>query len=59
VLAAVKKGIAKVNIAMENRQAYETALREGGDVAAAREAVYRRTRAIIRAYEETASPPSC
>ena len=49
VLAAVKKGIAKVNIAMENRQAYEAALREGGDVAAAQEAVYRRTRAIIRA----------
>ncbi|MGQ9555809.1 MAG: class II fructose-bisphosphate aldolase [Anaerolineae bacterium] len=52
VLAAVKKGVAKINIAAENRQAYEAALRDGGDVAAAQEAVYERTRAIIRAYRE-------
>ncbi|MCB9076253.1 MAG: class II fructose-bisphosphate aldolase [Anaerolineaceae bacterium] len=50
LLAAIKKGIAKVNIGTEIRQAYETALRETGHVAAAQEAAYQRTAWLIKAY---------
>lgn len=50
LLAAIKKGIAKVNIGTEIRQAYEVALRETGDVAAAQDAVYERTCWLIRDY---------
>ena len=50
VLAAVGLGIAKVNVATEIRQAYESALRESGQVAAARQAVYDRTVWLIRDY---------
>ncbi|TEU12532.1 MAG: class II fructose-bisphosphate aldolase [Anaerolineales bacterium] len=50
LLAAIKKGIAKVNIGTEIRQAYESALRESGSVAAAQEAVCDRTRWLIRDY---------
>jgi fructose-bisphosphate aldolase class II len=50
LLAAIKKGIAKVNIGTEIRQAYESALRESGSVAAAQDAVYERTCWLIRDY---------
>jgi len=50
LLAAIKKGIAKVNIGTEIRQAYELALRESGSVAVAQEAVYDRTCWLIRDY---------
>ncbi|MDP6107775.1 MAG: class II fructose-bisphosphate aldolase, partial [Candidatus Brocadiia bacterium] len=50
VLAAVKKGIAKINIGTEIRQAYETGLREGGGIAAAQEATYERTGWILTDY---------
>jgi fructose-bisphosphate aldolase class II len=50
LLAAIKKGIAKVNIGTEIRQAYEAALRESGSVAAAQDAVYERTCWVIRDY---------
>jgi fructose/tagatose bisphosphate aldolase len=57
VLAAVKRGIAKVNIGTETRQAYEVALRspvtlgrESGSVPAAQEAVYHRTTWLMRDY---------
>ncbi len=50
LLAAIKKGIAKVNVGTEIRQAYEPALRTSGDVAAAQEAVYDRTCWLIRDY---------
>ncbi|PKO22934.1 MAG: hypothetical protein CVU38_06860 [Chloroflexi bacterium HGW-Chloroflexi-1] len=51
LLAAIKRGIAKVNIGAEIRQAYESALREsGGSVAAAQDAVYARTCWLIRDY---------
>lgn len=50
LLAAVKKGIAKVNVGTEIRQAYESALRESGSVAAAQGAVYERTCRLIRDY---------
>jgi fructose-bisphosphate aldolase class II len=56
--AAVERGIAKVNIATEIRQAYEGALRHGlsasqgpsDDVAVAQQAVYDRTIWLIRDY---------
>ncbi|MGD2144550.1 MAG: class II fructose-bisphosphate aldolase [Anaerolineae bacterium] len=50
VLAAIKKGIAKVNIGTEIRQAYESTLSELKSVAAAQDAVYERTRWLIRDY---------
>ncbi len=50
VLAAIKKGIAKINIGTEIRQAYESALRESESVAAAQDAVYERTCWLIRDY---------
>lgn len=50
LLAAIKKGIAKVNIGTEIRQAYETAWRATGDIAAAQTAVYQRTVSLIRDY---------
>ncbi len=49
VLHAIKRGIAKMNIGTEIRQAYEAALKESG-VAAAQEAVYEHTSWIIRDY---------
>ena len=51
LLAAVKRGIAKVNVAFEIRQAYEHSLRaSGGEIPAAQEAVYQRTCWLIRDY---------
>ena len=50
LLAAIKKGIAKVNIGTEIRQAYESALRESSNVAAAQDAVYERTCWLMRDY---------
>jgi fructose-bisphosphate aldolase class II len=50
VLAAIKKGITKVNVGTEIRQAYQSALRASGSVAAAQDAVYERTSWLIRDY---------
>jgi fructose-bisphosphate aldolase class II len=50
LLAAIKKGIAKVNIGTEIRQAYESAWRESESVATAQDAVYERTCWLIRDY---------
>ncbi len=50
VLGAVKRGVAKINVGTEIRQPYEVKLRETGDVAAAQEAVYRRTSELIRDF---------
>jgi fructose-bisphosphate aldolase class II len=50
LLAAIKKGITKVNIGTEIRQAYESALKESGSVATAQDAVYERTCWLIRDY---------
>jgi ketose-bisphosphate aldolase len=44
---AFARGIAKLNVGTEIRQAYETALRGSGGEARAREAVYRRTRELL------------
>lgn len=48
--AAVTRGIAKVNVASETRQAYEAVVRSGGDVPAAQQAAYERTRTVIQGY---------
>ena len=48
VLKSMKKGIAKINVGTEIRQAYEQALKSGGSVATAQEAVYQRTVSLIR-----------
>ncbi|MEJ2556185.1 MAG: class II fructose-bisphosphate aldolase [Anaerolineae bacterium] len=50
LLAAIKKGITKVNIGTEIRQAYESALGESDSVATAQDAVYARTCWLIRDY---------
>jgi len=50
ILAAVQRGVAKINVGTELRQPYEMTLRETGDVAAAQEAVYRRTCWLIRDF---------
>ncbi|MCS7260289.1 MAG: class II fructose-bisphosphate aldolase [Anaerolineae bacterium] len=50
VLAAIQKGIAKVNIGTEIRQAYEQAWRATGSIAKAQEACYERTCWLIRDY---------
>lgn len=50
LLAAVRRGIAKVNVGTEIRRAYESALRESGRVAAAQEAVYERTTWLLQDY---------
>lgn len=43
ILASMKHGIAKINVATEIRQAYEVALKETGNVIQAKQAVYERT----------------
>jgi fructose-bisphosphate aldolase class II len=50
LLAAIKKGIAKVNVGTEIRQTYETALKETGDLSAAQDAVYERTCWLLKDY---------
>ena len=53
VLAAMKKGIAKINVGTEIRQAYEHGLREGGEGRAV-ETTYQRTASLIRDHFEIA-----
>lgn len=48
VLAAIKGGIAKINIGTDIRQPYEAAIRETKDVEAARQVVYTRTCELLR-----------
>jgi len=50
VLASFSKGIAKINIATEIRQAYESALLNTGKVSTAQDAVYMRTAWLIGEY---------
>lgn len=50
ILAGIKRGIAKINIGTDIRQAYERALAETGDITAAKDAVYDRTCWILRHY---------
>lgn len=48
ILDGIANGIAKINVGTEIRQAYEQAMREKPDAEYGRQAVYRRTRGIIR-----------
>lgn len=48
MLASMKRGIAKVNVGTEIRQAYEQALKATGEVGAAQGAVYERCSALIK-----------
>jgi fructose-bisphosphate aldolase, class II len=50
LLAAIQRGIAKVNIGTEIRQAYESTIRTTGEVASAQTAVYERACWMIRDY---------
>ena len=50
LLAAVKRGITKVNVGTEIRQAYESVLQASGSVVTAQEAVYERTVWLLRDY---------
>lgn len=50
VLEAIKRGIAKVNIATEVRQVYESGWRDSGSVTVAQQAVYERAVWLIRDY---------
>jgi len=50
VLEAMKRGIAKMNIGADIRQAYERSLREGGRTVEAQNAVYRRVRWLLKGY---------
>jgi ketose-bisphosphate aldolase len=49
VLAAMKKGIAKINVGTEIRQAYEQGLAQGGPARAVEE-TYERTASLLRDY---------
>ena len=46
----VKAGIAKINVGTEIRQPYERTVKEGGTVAQAQDAVYRRTRELLSGF---------
>jgi fructose-bisphosphate aldolase, class II len=50
VLASFQKGIAKINIGTEIRQAYETSLHSTGKISTAQDAVYERTSWLIGEY---------
>lgn len=50
VLASFQKGIAKINIGTEIRQAYESSLQSTGKISAAQDAVYERTGWLISDY---------
>jgi fructose/tagatose bisphosphate aldolase len=54
VRAAMKLGIAKINVATEIRQPYEAVLKERGSVARAQEVVYDRTRWVLQEFLEIA-----
>jgi fructose/tagatose bisphosphate aldolase len=54
VKAAIRSGIAKINVGMEIRQVYETAVGDTGQVAFAQEKVFARTCELIRDYYGTA-----
>ena len=50
VLAAIKIGIAKINVGSDIRQAFEQGLRATGGLAGAKDAVYERTTWLIKEY---------
>ena len=50
VLEGIKRGISKINVGTEIRQSYEQALRDSGSITAAQDAVYDRTKWVLRDY---------
>jgi ketose-bisphosphate aldolase len=58
ILKAVEAGIAKINVATEIRQPYEFTLEETGSVARAQDAVYERTRWVLREFLHVAGKAS-
>jgi ketose-bisphosphate aldolase len=54
ILAAMKYGIAKINVATEIRQPYEAVLRETGSVVKAQQAVYERTAWVLSEFLQIA-----
>lgn len=48
ILEAIKNGIAKINVGTEIRQPYEQEMRKSGDVKKAQQAVYERTKWVIK-----------
>jgi len=50
VLASFKKGITKINIGTEIRQAYESVLKSSGKISTAQDAVYERTCWLVGEY---------
>jgi len=50
VLAAIRVGIAKINVATEIRQAFEQGLRATGGLDGAKDAVYERTTWLLKEY---------
>lgn len=50
ILAAVKNGIAKINVGTEVRKAYEEGLNKNGSIEEAQEALYKKVRWLIRDY---------
>jgi fructose-bisphosphate aldolase, class II len=54
IRAAMKYGIAKINIGTEIRQAYEVGLKESGSVSQAQRATYERTRWVIAEFLQVA-----
>lgn len=54
ILAAMKHGIAKINVGTEIRQAYEQPLRAGGNVVQAQQAAYERTAWVLRDFLKVA-----
>ncbi len=54
ILASLKHGIAKINVATEIRQPYEVALKESGSLARAQQAVYDRTTWVLREFLQIA-----
>jgi fructose/tagatose bisphosphate aldolase len=54
LIAAIQKGIAKVNVGTEIRQAYELALRGSGSVPDAQDAVHKRACWLIGDYFDVA-----
>lgn len=53
ILQAIENGIAKINVATDIRQPYESTLEVTGDVIAAQEQVYQKTRWVIHDFLRT------
>jgi len=50
ITRGIAEGIAKINVGTEIRQPYERVIAQGGNVPGAQEAVYLRTRELIRDF---------